>query len=145
MKTAIKRTAVIFMAIILTFCFVACEKAPSVDKTGAWQTASYTSDTTLGEGSKTLIVKVEAEEQSITFTIKSDAETVGEALLECELIDGEEGPYGMYIKAVNGIVADYDIDQTYWSFNKGGEYMTTGVDQTELVDGDSYELVKTKG
>ena len=145
MKNTIKRIAVILLAIIMTFCFAACEKAPSVDKTGAWSTATYTSDTELGEGSKTLTVKVEAEEQVITFTIKTDAEIVGDALLEHQLIDGEEGPYGMYIKAVNGIVADYDTDQTYWAFNKGGEYMMTGVDQTELVDGDSYELVKTKG
>ena len=144
MKTAIKRIAVILLAISMTFCFAACQKK-GVDKTGAWSTAIYTSDTELGEGEKTLTVKVEAEEQSITFTIKTDAATVGEALLEHEIIDGEEGPYGMYIKAVNGIVADYDTDQTYWAFNKGGEYMMTGVDQTELADGDSYELVKTKG
>ena len=71
-------------------------------------------------------------------------ETVGEALEEHGLVSGEEGPYGLYIKKVNGITADYDIDQSYWSFNKNGEYMMTGADKTEIENGAHYELVYTK-
>lgn len=143
MKKVLKVVSVLVMCFALTLCMASCGN--KVDATGAWETAVYLSDTELGEGSKTLTVSVEADEQTIVFTIHSDAETVGAALQELDLIDGDESEYGLYVKVVNGITADYDTDQTYWSFNKDGEYMMTGVDSTELVDGDSYELVKTKG
>ena len=45
---------------------------------------------------------------------------------------------------INGITADYDVDQTYWAFNIGGEYAMTGVDQTEITEGTVYQLVRTK-
>ena len=43
---------------------------------------------------------------------------------------------------VNGIVADYDTDKTYWSITKGGEE-TLGASATVIADGDCYELTKT--
>ena len=103
-----------------------------------------TENTTLGTGENTLTVTVGAEEKSIDFTIRTDKTVVGDALKEHKLIDGEEGPYGLYVKVVNGIEADYDKDQSYWSFEKDGEAMLTGVDSTEFKDGDCYELVRTK-
>ena len=56
-----------------------------------------------------------------TEVIKTKKWTVGEALLDKEIISGEEGPYGLYVKTVNGITADYDVDQTYWAFYINGE------------------------
>ena len=53
-------------------------------------------------------------------------------------------PYGLYVKFVNGIEADYDNDQTYWALYKSGEYMLTGVDTTVISDGEHYELSKEK-
>ena len=50
----------------------------------------------------------------------------------------------VYIKSVNGITADYDVDRSYWAFNKNGEMMLTGVDMTNIADGEHYELVYTK-
>jgi len=83
-------------------------------------------------------------EQSVTFTIKTDAETLGDALLAHNLIAGDQGDFGLYVKAVNGITADYDVDQSYWGFSKNGEYMMTGVDGTAIADGEVYELTYTK-
>ena len=60
------------------------------------------------------------------------------------LIDGDESEYGLYVKKVNGITADYEKDKSYWAFYKDGEYMQTGVDSTEIADGEHYELVYTK-
>ena len=48
--------------------------------------------------------------------------------------------YGLYIKSVNGIVADYDVDATYWAFYINGEYAMTGVEMTPIAEGDSYLL-----
>ena len=89
-------------------------------------------------------VEVKAQGQSVTFTIHTDKATLGEALFEHGLIVGEEGPYGLYVKFVNGIEADYDKDQTYWALYKNGVYMMSGVDTTNIADGEHYELSKEK-
>lgn len=109
-----------------------------------WDSALYVNNTTFGDGEKNLMVEVIAEEKSVIFTLKTDAETVGEALLEHELISGEQGTYGLYVKQVNGMTADYDIDQSYWSFTKNGEPLMTGVDGEKFSSGDRYELVYMK-
>ena len=140
MKTA-TRITLLLLALLMTLCFVACA---DVEKTGAWETATYDRDTELGEGAKTVTVKVIAEEQELTFTIHTDKETLGDALLEHKLIDGDQGPYGLYVKKVNGIVADYDVDQTWWKLSKAGVDAMTGVDSTEIADGEHYELTRTK-
>lgn len=141
-----KKTWKILTAVLLSaamLCMAAgCGKKETSEN--LWENAKYTEDTELGEGSKMLKVVVEAEDKKVTFTIASDAEMVGEALAENELIAGEEGEYGLYIKEVNGITADYDTDQAYWGFYKDGEYMMTSADMTPFADGEQYELVYTK-
>lgn len=109
-----------------------------------WENALFLEDTTLGEGEKTIKAKVEAGEKSITFTLNTNAETLADALLEHSLIEGEDSAYGIYIKKVNGILADYDVDKHYWSLTKDGEYLMTGADSTKIADGENYELVRTK-
>ena len=140
MKT-VTRILLLALALLMGLSLMACA---DVDKTGAWETASYDRNTELGEGAKTVTVKVIADEQELTFTIHTDKDTLGDALLEHELIDGEDGPFGLYVKAVNGIVADYDVDQTYWNLTKNGELMMVGVDSAEIADGEQYELTRTK-
>ena len=116
----------------------------TIPREGLWENATYLASTELGEGAKTVKVQVVAGGQSITFTINTDAATLGDALLEHDLIAGEQGAYGLYVKTVNGILADYDVDQTYWAFYKDGEMMMTGVDGAEISDGEHYELIKQK-
>lgn len=141
-----KKTSIIIISLLVVIAvglfFLPEEKSP--DNIGVWENAVYTENTTLGKGKNTLKVTVETDVKSIDFTIKTDKTVVGDALKEHKLIDGEEGPYGLYVKVVNGIEADYDKDQSYWSFEKDGEAMLTGVDNTEFKDGDCYELVRTK-
>lgn len=140
MKTTAKILALV-LALLMAVSFVACA---DVEKTGAWETATYDRNTELGEGSTTVTVKVIADDQELVFTVHTDKETLGEALLELKLIDGEQSQFGLYIKKVNGIVADYDADQTYWSFTKAGEMMMVGVDGAKIADGEQYELTRTK-
>ena len=95
----------------------------------------------LGEGSKEFSLTVTDKDGNETqFEIHTDKETVGEALQELNLIDGEEGEYGLFVKTVNGITADYDTDGVYWAFYVNGEYATSGVDVTQITEGDSYAL-----
>ena len=141
MKKTIQSTVTVILALIFIVALVSCD---TVEKTGVWENATYRKDTELGSGAKTVVVEVKAEDQQVTFTIKTDKDTVGAALLEHDLIAGEEGAYGLYIKQVNGITADYDVDQTYWSFYINGEYAMTGVDTTEITEGATYRLEYTK-
>lgn len=95
----------------------------------------------LGEGSTQFTFTVVDKEGTETlFEIHTDKETVGAALLELGLIDGDEGEYGLYVKKVNGITADYDTDGVYWAFYVNGEYALTGVDTTAITEGDSYSF-----
>lgn len=138
-----KKTIRILISILcIALLFAGCNKGPVyVDGT-----AKYTEDVTLGEGSKTITVTVKDHEgKAVVFTIKTDAKTVGDALLENDLIAGDEGQFGLYVKVVNGLRADYDKDHAYWGFNVNGETSLTGVDMTDLTDGGVYELVYTVG
>ena len=83
---------------------------------------------------------VDKDGNTETFTITTDKTTVGEALLEEGLIAGEDGQYGLYVTEVNGIVADYDVDQTYWAFYVDGAYANSGVDTTDVADGATYSF-----
>ena len=95
--------------------------------------------TVLGEGATVFVFTVvDKEGVETAFEIHTEKEIVGEALLELELIAGEEGAYGLYVKTVNGITADYETDGTYWAFYVNGEYATSGVDTTTIKDGESY-------
>jgi hypothetical protein len=93
----------------------------------------------MGEGQTIFdFVVVDKEGKETAFEIHTDKTTVGDALLELGLIAGEEGAYGLYVKQVNGITADYDVDQTYWAFYVNGEYGMTGVDATNIEAGATY-------
>ena len=92
-----------------------------------------------GEGQTTFDFSVVDKDGNVTyFEIHTDKETVGQALLDCQLIEGEEGPYGLYVKTVNGITADYDVDGTYWAFYVNDQYAMSGVDATDINVADSY-------
>ncbi len=95
--------------------------------------------TVMGEGETVFDFSVVDKDGNKTkFEIHTDKTVVGEALLELGLIAGDNGDFGLYVKTVNGITADYDVDQTYWAFYINGEYAMTGVDKTDIVPGDSY-------
>ena len=98
-----------------------------------------TAVTVLGEGeTKFLFTVVDKDGVENAFEIHTDKEIVGEALLELGLIEGEEGEFGLFVKAVNGTVADYEVDKTYWAFYVNGEYAMSGVDTTIIEEGTSY-------
>ena len=142
MKKTVQSILSLILSIVVVLCLASCGN--TVDKAGLWENATYLKDKEFGKGAITVEVEVKVEDQSVTFTINTDKTTLGDALLEHGLIAGEESQYGLYVKVVNGITADYDVDQSYWAFYKNGEYMMTGVDSTTIANGEHYELVYTK-
>lgn len=88
------------------------------------------------------VVDLDGTEKS--FDIKTDATTVGEALVNEKLISGTEGDYGLMVDTVNGIKYDYNADGAYWAFYIDGEMAMTGVDSTDITDGATYSFAATK-
>lgn len=159
-----KKLLAILLATLMLLCFAACGEDNSstdsaasttsatgseteentVEKTGVWADAVLLKDTTVGEGEKTIKVEISAEKQVITLTVKTNAETVGAALLENEIIEGEDSEFGLYIKKVNGITADFDVNKAYWAFYVDGGYASSGVDTTTIDEDVTYKLEYTK-
>lgn len=99
----------------------------------------HAGDNVLGEGETQFeFTVVDQDGEETHFEIHTDKEIVGDALQEANLIEGEEGDYGLFVKTVNGITADYDKDGHYWAFYVNDEYAEKGVDSTEITEGDSY-------
>ena len=136
------RITSLFLILALAFSLAGCGK--TAEPEGVWTNATYTEDTEFGTGANTVKVEISVLENNVTFTINTGSETVGDALLENGLIAGDESEYGLYIKVVNGITADYDVDQSYWAFYINGEFAMTGVDSTDIDSNSVYKLEYTK-
>lgn len=141
---------VVAIALIAAGCKGSEKTKPSSEKSGNAQVATTGAAaeeiTKVGEGEKefTFIAK-DADGKETKFLVKSNAATVGAALLDAGLIAGDPSEYGLYVKTVNGITLNYDTDKMYWAFYVGDTYASTGVDSTELVAGTTYSFVATKG
>ena len=99
----------------------------------------------IGNGkTKLSFVAVDLYGNETAFSVKTDKTTVGEALAEHNIIAGEEGSYGLYVKTVNGITLDFDKDGTYWAFYVDGKYAEKGVDQTEINENSVYSFKPEK-
>ena len=96
------------------------------------------------EGGKNITVTVVHKDGSEkVFEYATDAEYLGEVIVAEGLVNGENGPYGLYFDTVDGEAAVWEIDQAYWSILIGEEYATTGADGIALTDGGEYALVYT--
>ena len=137
-----KKLTLSLLSLLLILCLAACG---TPEATGIWENATYKENTTVGSGANTVTLEVAAEETTVTLTVKTDETMLGAALLAEGIIAGEEGPYGLYVKSVNGMTADYDVDGTYWALYIDGSYALTGVDTTPIEAGTVYKLSRDKG
>lgn len=143
MKQIKKSLSLIFCTVLIVamalFTSGCNDKTADTPITQEAETSAVGEVTALGEGeTKFLFTVVDKDGVETAFEIYTDKEIVGEALLELGLIEGQEGEFGLFVKAVNGIVADYEVDKTYWAFYVNGEYAMSGVDTTIIEEGTSY-------
>ncbi len=143
MRTLFRKTGLIILCMVIsvtTALFAAgCGETDSAPAPAETSVPAQTK--VLGEGNTKFALTVADKDGNETqFEIHTDKETVGGALTELGLIDGEEGAYGLYVKTVNGISADYDKDGVYWAFYVDGEYADSGIDSTPVQEGASYSL-----
>ena len=145
-KTNLKKYLSFFLCVLLiaaiaVFTF-GCNDEKESPKTGD---QAITGVTKLGEGEKTFVFQVtDASGTTKSFEISTNKTIVGEALQELGVISGEEGPYGLYVKTVDGTTLDYDKDGMYWAFYINGEYASSGVDTTNINTEDVYAFKADK-
>lgn len=129
------------MALLTTACdnYILNLLGYGQEETTTTETADGETEAPIAKKNFTFIV-VDKEGKETSFSISTDKTIVGDALLAEGLIEGENGAYGLYVKKVNGILADYDVDQTYWAFYINGEYAMSGVDSTPVEEGATYSF-----
>ena len=137
-KTQFKKMLSALLCIVLIAAMALCA-AGCNDNTTSNPVSSGVTETQKAEKSFTFVV-VDTSGKETSFEISSGKATVGEALLDEGLIAGEDGQYGLYVKTVNGITLDFDADGKYWAFYVNDEYGMSGVDATEIVDGNTYSF-----
>lgn len=115
-----------------------CGKEKTPEPPTEVQTQAQTEVKELGEGKTEFnfsVVTLDGKEEK--FLIHTDKTTVGDALTELGLIEGEEGQYGLYVKKVNGIP---ESDGAYWMIYENNQMAVVAISQLEVKNGESYSL-----
>lgn len=127
--------------------------------------ACTTSEQTAGTASSSAIVSVQDSSRSAssqagsgtvseekTFTVHvilpdgterdypytSDAQMLVTPLRESGLISGDEGEFGLYVKTVDGVTADYDTDGSWWKLSVNGVESPVGASDCPIEEGAVY-------
>ncbi len=128
-KGFLRIAALLTLIAVMAFTFLSC---------GAKEEESN------GAEIKITVEVVDKDGNSKEYEITTENTTLADALLEAELVEGTTDEYGLYITTVDGMVADYSVDQSYWAISKDGEMLMTGASSTNIADGEHYELTYTK-
>ena len=101
---------------------------------------------TIGQGATVFRFEmIDADETRLAWDVHTDEVTVGAALLGVGLIAGDETEWGLMVEAVNGVVADWDANQSFWAFYIDGDFAMAGADATDIEYGVTYAFVYTQG
>lgn len=131
MKNKKKLLALIPVALIIIMVIIFCAFKPKTS-----------------EGSKTVAISVVDNAGTATdYTVKTDAEFLRGAMEETDglTFSGDESEYGLMVTEVNGVVADYNVDASYWAFYVNDEYCQYGIDSQPVADGDAFRIEYTTG
>ena len=99
------------------------------------------------QGAKSITIEVvDNNADSTMYDVHTDAEYLRQAMEEAEGLEfsGTESEYGMMVETVNGVTADWNVDQSYWGFFVNGEYCNYGIDTQPVADGDAFRIVYSK-
>lgn len=99
------------------------------------------------QGAKSITIEVvDNNANSTMYDVHTDAEYLRQAMEEADGLEfsGTESEYGMMVETVNGVTADWNVDQSYWGFFVNGEYCNYGIDTQPVTDGDAFQIVYSK-
>ncbi len=139
------RIGSLILAILLTLCLCACAHAQNPNTDSEAPASSQIQNNSDVKNTITITVEVVGKDGKTTpFTIQTAEKYLRGALEQENLVEGEDGTYGLYITHVNGERAVYETDGAYWAVYEGDVAAMTGVDGIKLKDGATYKLVYTK-
>lgn len=98
------------------------------------------------EGSKSITIEVvDDQKKSTTYDLKTDADYLKEAMDEVEGLtySGEDTAYGYTLYTVNGVTADFNVDNAYWSIYVNNEYGQFSLDKQPINDKDAFKVEYT--
>ncbi len=96
-------------------------------------------------GKNLTIEVIHKDESSKIFEINTNEEYLGPALLEHEIIVGEDSEYGLFITSADGEAVD-SANEEWWLITiNDGENVNFGADQQPILDGEKYELTFMTG
>ena len=140
-----KRFISIILVLVLCVALCSCKKENDSNISETKKAETQSSFEIIGKGNKQFIFTVIGiNKNSVSYTIKTDKQTVAEALVENDLIIGKQGSLGFVINTVNGEELNYQKDGCYWAFLINNEYAATTIDNTTIVDNTEYTLIAEK-
>lgn len=104
------------------------------------------------EGVKTVTIEVDygsLDKGNERFTLTTDGYYVLDALNECKELyadfdfKGDDTGYGLFITEINGIFAEYNTNNAYWSFYVNGDYASFGVSTQTIANNDVIKFCYT--
>lgn len=98
-------------------------------------------------GAKSITIEVvDNHGDSTMYDVRTDAEYLRQAMEEAQGLEfsGSESEYGMMVDTVNGVTADWNVDQSYWGFFVNGEYCNYGIETQPVTDGDAFQIIYSK-
>ena len=98
----------------------------------------------LGETITVTVTVVHGDGSENVLELETDQETLGRALVEEGVVEDNQTTYGLYMLTVDGETVD-EGNQEWWCVTKDGEAIMTGADETEILDGECYEITFTVG
>ena len=93
------------------------------------------------DGGKTITVTIVHKDGAKNVkTLETEQEFLSQALLDEKLIEpSNDGRYN----TIDGVTADYSVDQSYWAVFIGEDYAMVGMDEIPVTDGGVYSIVYT--
>lgn len=139
-RNSMQKMLSLLLCVVLIAAMALMATGCSGDPTPSEQPNTHAAGATqVGEGTVVFYFSVtDAEGKQTDFKICTNEKTVGAALVAEGLIEGEDGPYGLYVKTVLGVTLDYEKDGKFWAFYENGASALKGVDQTDITPDASY-------
>ncbi len=98
------------------------------------------------DGTKNVVIEVvDSKQETQSYSVTTDGEYLIDAMNDAEglTFSGSESEYGFTVSEINGEVADFNVDSSYWAFYVNDEYCNYGVSEQVINDGDVFRIVYT--
>ena len=142
-KSILSLLVILVLIAALALTFTACEEDPNPGDEPHTEAPTIESNNGSGETEQKpsfFFTVVKSDGTTKSYTVQTNKDNVGDALVAEGLISGEEGAYGWFVTTVDGEFHKWEEDGKYWAFYIDGEYAMTGVSSTPITAGATYSF-----